>query len=61
MTTVTINFQHKQDSGFKMISNPFQVKVEIKNYQDEVLKKIACYGILQKMYPNDSLVITSIK
>ena len=60
MKTVTINFQHKQDSLFNMISAPFQIKVEMKNYQDQILQKIACYGILQKMYPNDSLLIVSI-
>jgi hypothetical protein len=60
MKTVQITFQHKADSEFKMISNPFQITVEMKDYQDQTLQKIACHGILQKLYPNDSLQIISI-
>jgi len=61
MKTVQINYQHTQDSSFKMISIPFQITVEMKDYQDEITQKIACYGILKKIYPNDSLQIISIK
>jgi hypothetical protein len=60
MKTVQINFQHKQDESFKMISQPFQVTVEMKDYKDEVLQKIACYGILQKLHPNEKMQIISI-
>jgi hypothetical protein len=60
MKTVTIKFQHQQASNFKMISNPFEIQVEMKDYQDQILQRIACQGILQKLYPNDSLKIVSI-
>ena len=61
MTTVTISFQHKPDLNAPMISAPFEITVDMKDYQDEITQKIACYGILQKMYPNDSLQIITIK
>jgi hypothetical protein len=60
MKNFQIKFQHKSEQGVKMISTPFQIEVSMKDYQDLTLQKMACYGVLQKLYPNDSLQIISI-